>query len=947
MPYHFRNHKKIIVSMIWLVISSWLGFFYSNFTVYGDTAENGTTENIATPTPLSELTPVPTTLPFETEYAVGIIDVTWSNVESTDLSDPYPATLNIDGRTAFYLKGKIRGKYLLTAQMDTGEKTLAEVFQNLHRKDPGDIFKKIDPARYYPVYGDQSTIIHDVASRGKLYVRLEWDKSKVLLGDYHVHMEQTDLVQYNRSLYGLNVNLANPTGEKTPVDTTQLFLAEPSSLHSSDTMRATGGMLYYLKHADIVLGSEQIKVELRSSISGAVLSTIPLEYGRDYDLDYAQGRIILKRDLAAVIAAHQITASIPNEGNIPFVIADYEFEGEELTYRPNYGLQASGYFSQNLKWGSRYIQESTDQGANYRLYSLNTSLQLNQNMEVSAEWAKSDQSLSHRYYSEDGGLTYATIVTNHTTEGSSWKIGFDFHFPKNDVVDPFKISAYTLFQEAGFSTAAGDTLHDMHQNSLEITGKIFGNQFMRWLYHSNTEKTIKDSLDTAFQLIQENGKLKYTEEIRFQTCHDLVNLHEYQITLGGFRLDYQMNDRVAVYGTEQLTLAHNNITPSNNRTTLGVQIQLNPKTNLNFEGSTGDLGNNINAGYQYQPNPEQTVYLKSSFETDPNQGETLISTAGSRSKISENVNAVVERRIGSGSYEKSLSNLLGIDYSLRKGWLLSAAYTQSEIEKLAERPTGLYPFPDATSPGGAATTGTGSVNRRIFNLGSVCQQNAFQLKNGLEIRWDDGDIDSTQYLLTNTYQNIIHHDYTYYCKLNYSITQDTTAATELARFIESTVGIAYRPVQDDRFNFLGEFTYIDQRSPAGQISGTVPREISQIISLEGIYDLDTRWQLAEKVAYKHSAIELDPDNWGTNDLYLWINRINYHLLFQWDLSAEYRILKDIQADDQKSGFLVAAYYQINPHNRLGIGYNFTDFNDNLAYLNYHSAGFFVNYTYQW
>ena len=46
------------------------------------------------------------------------------------------------------------------------------------------LLRRIDPDRYYPVYGDDSTTVQDAPTSGKFYVRLEKGDSSVLWGDF-------------------------------------------------------------------------------------------------------------------------------------------------------------------------------------------------------------------------------------------------------------------------------------------------------------------------------------------------------------------------------------------------------------------------------------------------------------------------------------------------------------------------------------------------------------------------------------------------------------------------------------------------------------------------------------------------------------------------------------------------------------------------------------------
>ena len=60
----------------------------------------------------------------------------------------------------------------------------------------------------------------------------------------------------------------------------------------------TGGSLYYLRHASILSGSDQVVLEIRDRTSGRVEQRVPMVRGADYEIDALQGRILLPRPLA-------------------------------------------------------------------------------------------------------------------------------------------------------------------------------------------------------------------------------------------------------------------------------------------------------------------------------------------------------------------------------------------------------------------------------------------------------------------------------------------------------------------------------------------------------------------------------------------------------------------------------------------------------------------------
>jgi hypothetical protein len=48
------------------------------------------------------------------------------------------------------------------------------------------------------------------------------------------------------------------------------------------------------------------------------------------------------------------------------------------------------------------------------------------------------------------------------------------------------------------------------------------------------------------------------------------------------------------------------------------------------------------------------------------------------------------------------------------------------------------------------------------------------------------------------------------------------------------------------------------------------------------------------------------------------------------------------ADDSRSGMLVMMYRQVGNHIKVGAGYNFSDFSDDLTQLDYRYQGLCVN-----
>jgi len=58
--------------------------------------------------------------------------------------------------------------------------------------------------------------------------------------------------------------------------------------------------------------------------------------------------------------------------------------------------------------------------------------------------------------------------------------------------------------------------------------------------------------------------------------------------------------------------------------------------------------------------------------------------------------------------------------------------------------------------------------------------------------------------------------------------------------------------------------------------------------------------------------------------------------------VEWRKLTATEAEDAKAGALLAVYRHVGQHVKMGVGYNFTDYSDDLTDLSYNSRGWFLN-----
>lgn len=189
-------------------------------------------------------------------------------------------------RTAFYFKGAVKGDYLLTAAYDSDKTT----------KDR--LFRDIRPDEYYPIYGDDSTRGYDAQSIGKLYVRIDKERSYFLYGDFtsSASPEVRRLSQVNRSLNGVRHHYETDRARVSS------YASQTSARQQVEELPANGLSFYFLTGSgDIVVNSEQVQLLVRSrSQPQVVLTTRNLVRNTDYTLEPLTRRLMLVTPLPSV-----------------------------------------------------------------------------------------------------------------------------------------------------------------------------------------------------------------------------------------------------------------------------------------------------------------------------------------------------------------------------------------------------------------------------------------------------------------------------------------------------------------------------------------------------------------------------------------------------------------------------------------------------------------------
>jgi hypothetical protein len=185
-------------------------------------------------------------------------------------------------------------------------------------------------------------------------------------------------------------------------------------------------------------------------------------------------------------------------------------------------------------------------------------------------------------------------------------------------------------------------------------------------------------------------------------------------------------------------------------------------------------------------------------------------------------------------------------------------------------------------------------------------------------------------------------------KLNWSETDGQANTTLNAQYHEIVLGAAWRPVRNDRWNTLFKLTALEDEPSLAQMSST--GYAADYAQQSRVFDIDTTYQttrwlsLGAKYAIRWGNLQATQSSgeWYSSQAQLWILRGDVLFPRQWDGLLELRRLSVRETDDHRAGVLLGVYRHIGDKLKIGVGYNFTDYSDNLTDVSYRSRGFFIN-----
>ena len=411
------------------------------------------------------------------EGSVGARSVA-DNMERTGNFD---SDLGDDARIAFYAKGRILGRYLLTMAYDSGK-----------QRDEHVLLGAIDPNTYYTVFADGADRRFDAASRNKLYVRIESATFYALFGDFETGFDQTQLMRYQRTTTGVKAEA------RLGQFHAQGFAANVATSHRRDEIQG-GGISgpYRLSSRAILANSEQVQIEVRDRLrSEVIVERRQLSRFIDYDIDLLAGTITFK----------QPVLSRDPDFNPQFIVIDYEVDslaGGHL----NGGVRADWTTADGkVRIGGSFV---SDRGENERtnMAGLDLKAKLGEGTELRAEVAASrnagatntawlieaehhDGQFDVLAYLRSADRDFGVGQMNGAERGRR-KVGVDARYSLSD--------SWSVTGSGWYDDSLGDA---SHRRALQLRSDYRSGNTDARLAISNLDDTLRDGTRAASTLLE-------------------------------------------------------------------------------------------------------------------------------------------------------------------------------------------------------------------------------------------------------------------------------------------------------------------------------------------------------------------------------------------------------------------------------------------------------------
>ncbi len=834
--------------------------------------------------------------------------------------------LGVEGNGAFFYKGSFHG-LRLTAGADLRSQELlynkdgerrppSGTLSTLFGHDPRRVFLDLDPEAYYPTYGDGSTMVDEREAGGRLYARLEGEGGYLKWGGVNTAIDDVELGQYVRSLYGMGGQLKLDDGDLGVRGV--VFGARPDSVAARDELWVTGGSLYFLAARDVVIGSLRIKLEILDEVSGLPVRVVALVEGQDYEADYAGGRISLDPALPGRTVFGSLTGR-QGGGAKARLIVDYEYwAGRDLLQDWSVGGRLVGRYGP-LSLGATAVGElqggvegAGGVDARYRLLGATARLHLDEALDVRLEVAQSEGQSHLAQRSFDGGLTHEPLPVPSDEAGHN---AFALHVRSE--LGRFTGEAYGRVIQAGFADSRTSPGRKIEQEGVKLSFDAADRSDL-WLQvdHRVTREitTLREVRDVArVGGSQTQGPVRLALEGRYEREPKL----EANQALAGGEVGYHLTGewevslrrRQRLFGTKVEEMGAGKVA---GETALGVAVR-EPSFTAAAEAGMNDHGvpfGRLQAGLPledgnevyaaYLVSPEETVGSSGDDDEGPRGSQLVV---GGRQGLDDGTKLWAQQQVQVDGSERRLVRQVGLERPVSRRLSLALAYERGalapEDEVVLVRDAGSL---SATWAGERVLLHAGGDGR--YEVRDEVRGAQLGAQGRVELRVADGLTLAAGWRGGTTYD----------------LPEGEPARTG-RRVWEGSVGVALRPLDSELVQAFARYVLEHERLPATVAGTQATSQVSHVGALMILVAALPRLDVGPKLYYRHTTLEAG-DATAVDRAALGALRGDWHLDESWDASLEGRVCAAPRTQaEPRLGALVEASALALPWLRLGAGYN--------------------------
>lgn len=832
-----------------------------------------------------------------------------------------------------------------------------------------------DPLRLLPAFGDASVEVQETASRHLLFLDVRADDSRLVIGNHTTQLGSDDpnaYIQYRRTGFGAHADVRYHFGEHDQTQVRGLYAdGNQGSIRGHDELLGTGGSMYWLSHNELIEGSARVELLIRDRDTGQVIDRRALSEGQDYELRPREGRLMLRTPLPGQSGEGLlgINRSVAHTGHPVYVVVDYEYLSDGSDERA-FGAEVKEQLFDRLELSATLAGE--DRGlSQHRLYGVGLVYRPGPRSRFSFEYAESKGRTSAGRLSLDGGLSFLDLDTRaafsdaQTTPEEPFfgandrrACGIKGELDLSDLgwLEPERAVLRAYGRRAGLGFSALGSARD--------AGRLEAGAFVRAQLRGGwSARASVDGAITAQPVLGLSGLSRVLAiggvDYRDPGQAGLLEVAHLESSGPGIqggttgvaaRYERKVLPQLTLRIGQEALLQSDPTTPSDLGvlgTSLGASYQLTD--GLSLEAAellrwNGD--NSTQLGMRVVTDEGLTGYVAQRFS--PAGRGRLTTIVGAEDHFGEASRTYGELQLDGGAHPNTSRAVLGMDHRfvVSDGVELLLAYERAQL-------TDRVPVLEAASPYSALFGGVsptlggfgdavrllpGAVSRDALAVGATWTPLLkLALSARFELRVDDGEelAGGRDFLTLAGHGGATlqaHRDLTFFGRLTMQHTKDQLTDLRHARYVEGSIRAAFRPHTEPWLTVLLGYTrQVVERPPMDPL-GRGQAETKDAFSIEPIVDTPYRVQLVERLALLRNALGL-PDGRTEEGLnVLWINRINAKVYGPLEASVEYRMLLDLSLATREQGFLLEAAYVPEEHLRVGVGYNFTGFGDDLLLL---------------